>query len=344
MTSEARGPEVGSPEQPVVAKASTIAAARPTVLSIDEQSPSTQPRSDYLAASDPCKVLNDLEQPFCRTVTSCLRRLHGGNIRGLVGSVLPSGGRLFAILRIAHHRRRDICRIIGANQRIGDMANLDLDVPVRITGSMLGPLERPLLISLAGAMPRWVVPDMLTYLGLAGAALTCLAYGLSVTDVRFLWLASAGLFVNWFGDSLDGTLARVRQIERPDYGFVLDHSTDLASQMFIGLGAGISPFVHFDIACISVIVFLSFAAFSFMKTVVSGHFQISYAGIGPTEVRCAIVIMNTVLIWHQPHTEIVLWEPMNAVDLAVLAMSVAETGVLLVTAARFVRWVERNGR
>lgn len=211
---------------------------------------------------------------------------------------------------------------------------------VRITGSVLGALERPVLIRLARALPQWVTPDSLTLLGLAGAAVTFIGYCLCTWDIRFVWLASAGLFINWFGDSLDGTLARVRLAERPRYGFLVDHIADLASQILIGLGAGASSLVHLDVACLALVVFLSFAVFSFMKTAVPGELQISYGGVGPTEVRCFLIAVNALLFWCRPGAIVVLWEPMSAVDLLVLAASAVEALLLVFVAVRTVLRLE----
>jgi phosphatidylglycerophosphate synthase len=208
----------------------------------------------------------------------------------------------------------------------------ELEGSPRVTGSVLGAVECRLLIRLAGAMPAGVSPNMLTVVGLAGAALSSAAYCLCNWNIHFLWLASAGLVLNWFGDSLDGTLARVRRKERKRYGFAVDHTVDLAAQLLIGFGLGISPFVRFDIACIALIVYLSFVAFAFIKTVTSGELQISYAGVGPTEVRCALIAINLVLIWYQPQKVAMLWAPMSAIDLAVLTVSILAAFVLAVGA------------
>ena len=215
------------------------------------------------------------------------------------------------------------------------MADSELNVSVRLTGSLLGFFERPLLIHLAKAMPNWVTPDRLTMLGLAGAGVTFVAYALSIRSNLYLGLASFGLILNWFGDSLDGTLARVRCTERPRHGFLVDHTTALGSQILIGL----SPFVRFDVACIALIAYLAFVAFSFIKTYISGKLQISYVGIGPTEVRCAIVFLNVLLVWYRPEAVITLWAPMSPIDLAILCASAAALIILAFTALREFRRV-----
>src|SRR5574339_892610 len=111
----------------------------------------------------------------------------------------------------------------------------------RVNDILLGPLERPTLKWLAAHMPAWVTPDICTIIGVLGAILTSLSYVLTVLDNNFLWLASLGFVINWFGDSLDGTLARHRRIERPIYGFFLDHTIDAVSGTMIFLGLGITP-------------------------------------------------------------------------------------------------------
>ena len=96
----------------------------------------------------------------------------------------------------------------------------------RVNDILLGPIERPALNWLAAHMPAWMTPDGLTIIGVIGAVIILVSYGLSNLEPAFLWLASFGFFVNWFGDSLDGTLARYRKIERPKYGFFVDHTVD----------------------------------------------------------------------------------------------------------------------
>jgi len=148
--------------------------------------------------------------------------------------------------------------------------------------------EKSLLIYLAGQMPRWVKPDTLTILGVAGSLMTFGGLIASHASLAFLWVAVAGLLVNWFGDSLDGTLARVRRIERPRYGFFVDHVSDLASQFLIVLGLGLSPLMRFDVALLALIGYLALSVFTFVKLHISRTMQISYFGVGPTEVRLLI--------------------------------------------------------
>ena len=109
----------------------------------------------------------------------------------------------------------------------------------RVNDILLGPFERPALQWLAERMPRWVTPDVLTATGIFGSVMTFAGYWASSSTATFLWLASLGLVVNWFGDSLDGTLARFRHIERPKFGFFIDHTVDAISESLIVFGLGL---------------------------------------------------------------------------------------------------------
>ena len=108
----------------------------------------------------------------------------------------------------------------------------------RVNDILLGPLERPALQWLAAHLPAWASPDLMTVIGIIGALVITLGYGLSRYNPAFLWLATLGFIINWFGDSLDGSLARYRHIERPKYGFFIDHVTDCVTEIIIILGLG----------------------------------------------------------------------------------------------------------
>ncbi len=163
----------------------------------------------------------------------------------------------------------------------------------RVNDILLGPLERPALQWFASRMPKWVTPDVLTSIGFFAALLICVSYYLTEFDHNFLWLASFGFVLNWFGDSLDGTLARYRKIERPKYGFFIDHALDSFGEFLIVLGIGLSPYVQFEYAMIALIGYLLMSIFVFIKTYVRGVFQISFSKFGPTEMRVALIAANT---------------------------------------------------
>ena len=163
----------------------------------------------------------------------------------------------------------------------------------RVNDILLGPLERPALKWLAAHMPAWVTVDMCTIIGVIGTVVISGSYILSTWDRNFLWLASLGFVINWFGDSLDGTLARYRHIERPVFGFYIDHTVDAFSETLIFLGLGLTPYVNFSVACLALIGYLLLSVLTYIRTYVMGEFKISYGKLGPTEVRVLAIILNT---------------------------------------------------
>jgi archaetidylinositol phosphate synthase len=167
----------------------------------------------------------------------------------------------------------------------------------RVNDILLGPLERPALEWFAVHLPAWITPDHCTLIGLSGSLMVMVFYALSAVDRNFLWLASLGLFVNWFGDSMDGTLARHRNIERPVFGFFVDHMADAASQVMMFLGVGLSPYVRFDIACLALTAYLLLSVLVYVRTYTSGVFKISYGKLGPTEFRALTILLNTAMFF-----------------------------------------------
>jgi phosphatidylglycerophosphate synthase len=164
--------------------------------------------------------------------------------------------------------------------------------PNRINDILLGNAERAALQWLVERMPAWIFPDLLTGFGLFGALVIFAGYVLSNLDKNFLWLASLGFLMNWLGDSLDGNLARYRKIERPQYGFFVDHIIDSFVDVLVFLGLGLSPFVDFKIACLALISYLLLSIYVFLSTSVNGVFRISFGHFGPTEMRVLAILMN----------------------------------------------------
>ena len=167
----------------------------------------------------------------------------------------------------------------------------------RINDILLGPLERPAIAWLVRHLPSWVTSDHLTLLGLLAAVLIGVSYWLTNFDTRYLWLANLGFLLNWFGDSLDGSLARYRKLERPKYGFFIDHTVDIISEMSIFIGIGLSPYVDFDIALIALVGYLCMSNLVYITTSVKGEFKISYSSLGPTEARVIAMIANTIVFF-----------------------------------------------
>ncbi|WP_052072280.1 CDP-alcohol phosphatidyltransferase family protein [Sphingopyxis sp. MWB1] len=170
-----------------------------------------------------------------------------------------------------------------------------VQAPVRIQQNILARGERRFLDFLCARLPRWITPDHLTTLGFVGAAMVAAGYLLSWLAPAWLALCVAGYVVNWFGDSLDGSLARWRRIERPSYGYFVDHSVDgLAIFLMVG-GIGLSPYMRFDVALICVVAYLLLAIHTFLSAKVMGEFRLSYMAGGPTELRLMLIAMTALM-------------------------------------------------
>jgi phosphatidylglycerophosphate synthase len=123
------------------------------------------------------------------------------------------------------------------------------------------------------------------------------SYSLTHLSPNFLWLASLGFILNWLGDSLDGTLARYRHIERPRYGFLVDHWVDAISTLLIFMGLGLSPYVDLTVALLGVIAYLLLSIMVYLITYVTGVFNIAYISLGPTEIRVMAILLNTAIFF-----------------------------------------------
>lgn len=167
---------------------------------------------------------------------------------------------------------------------------------LRIHDAITAGAERRMLGWLCRHMPAWVTSDMLTMLGVAGAVASCLGYWLSGTDANFLWLAIAGIALNWLGDSLDGSLARYLKAERPKYGFFLDHMTDTLAIGLIAIGIGLSPYAHLESGLAILLSYYAMVILSMATCLVTGVFRISFSGFGPTEIRLFIIVCTATAI------------------------------------------------
>ncbi|QZP08999.1 CDP-alcohol phosphatidyltransferase family protein [Caenibius sp. WL] len=166
----------------------------------------------------------------------------------------------------------------------------------RIQENVLAANERKLLTWLCARMPRWVTPDKLTILGLIGGFMTFAGYTASNYGKLWLLLAILGYFVNWFGDSMDGSLARYRSIERPSYGYFIDHSCDGLTTLFILTGMGLSPFVTMDFAMVALAGYLLLSIHTFLSARVLGEFKLSYMAAGPTELRIMLIVLTMMMM------------------------------------------------
>jgi archaetidylinositol phosphate synthase len=158
-----------------------------------------------------------------------------------------------------------------------------------------------------------------------------------------LWLASLGLVINWFGDSLDGTLARFRKIERPKYGFFIDHTVDAVSTLLVVFGLGLSPYVRFEIACLALIGYLLMSVFVYIRTCVEGVFKISYGRFGPTEVRLIVIIANTIIYFLGNPTVTLPLGVLSIYDLIAAIVAIILTVIFLVSTVRQARELAKLG-
>lgn len=172
---------------------------------------------------------------------------------------------------------------------------------VRIQTSLLNGIEKKVLVWLAERQPNWMTSDILTVIGSLGAIIIAAGFILAGTkDIHFLWLSSLGFVINWYGDSLDGTLARVRNRQRPVYGYYLDHTVDAINEVIMFVGAGLSGLVHFEIAMAILVLYLMLTINVSVNAHLKKEFCLTYAKMGPTEFRIIMIIVNTVLMYVRP--------------------------------------------
>jgi phosphatidylglycerophosphate synthase len=169
--------------------------------------------------------------------------------------------------------------------------------------SLLAPLERAALRGLARRMPACVNSDHLSLLGLVAMFLAGVFYAASGRNPLLLHLVNLCIFLNWFGDSLDGTLARYRDRQRPRYGFYVDHIIDTFGTMFLILGLALSGYISERVAAAVLVVFLMLAINSYLAAYALGIFKISQGLFGPTEIRLILIIGNLALL-HSAYTRI----------------------------------------
>ncbi|MBR6933301.1 MAG: CDP-alcohol phosphatidyltransferase family protein [Bacteroidales bacterium] len=174
---------------------------------------------------------------------------------------------------------------------------------VRIQTSLFNAAERKLLIRLAERMPEWVTSDMLTFVGFAGAVIIAAGYALSTINLNWIWFACFGFLVNWFGDSLDGSLARVRKAQRPVYGFFLDHNVDCINESIMFIGVGLSPLMSLSCALLVLTAYLLLSVYVYINAHLKNEFKLTYGGLGPTELRIIAVIISLVLLYVKPLRE-----------------------------------------
>lgn len=196
---------------------------------------------------------------------------------------------------------------------------------------LLAKPEKRVLRAIARRLPRWILPDDLTLLGVVAAAAICVAYLLSNGSDAWLWVASGLLVVHWLGDSLDGTLARVREIQRPRYGYYLDHLVDAGATAAIAIGLGLSPHMLLSVGMLLGVAYLVLSVNVYLESQALGRFSIGYGLIGPTEVRVLLIALNTALALGLDLRFDALGTGLTALDVAGVALA---AGMLLLLAGR----------
>ncbi len=166
----------------------------------------------------------------------------------------------------------------------------------RVHEALTARAEKRALIWMAQRAPRWVNSDHLTLLGFAAQFLTGVCYALSRWNRWALLAATACIALNWLGDSLDGTLARVRNCQRPRYGFYVDHVIDTFGALFLCGGLALSGYVHPAVGIGMLVVFLMLSIETYLATYTIGSFHLSFWKFGPTEIRILLAIGNVALL------------------------------------------------
>jgi len=173
----------------------------------------------------------------------------------------------------------------------------------RVHQALTAGIEKRLLVWIARHTPEAIGPDHLTTLGLAAQIAAGVAYALVAHDPRALWLVNLLLILNWLGDSMDGTLARVRNQQRPRYGFYVDHISDTFGALALMAGLAFSGLVHWPIAAGLLVCYYALSIETYLATYTLGRFHLSHGMLGPTEIRILLAVGNIVAYWH-PYSEI----------------------------------------
>jgi phosphatidylglycerophosphate synthase len=207
---------------------------------------------------------------------------------------------------------------------------------------LLAKPEKRLLTWIAARLPRRVLPDDLTAVGVLAAIGVAVAYQLANDSLDWLWVASALLLLQWFGDSLDGTLARVRKIERPTYGYYLDHIVDAMATAAIGIGLGLSPLMLLSIGTLIVVAYLILSINVYLESYAFGRFSIGYGLVGPTEIRLILIALNTVVALGAGLDFVIADLELSVFDVIGLAIAATMIVLLLGRAARNLRELARK--
>lgn len=166
----------------------------------------------------------------------------------------------------------------------------------KIQDSFLAESELIILGIICRCTPSFITSNMLTSVGVVGAAIAFCGFWLAHESVAWLWLVIVGLALNWFGDSLDGALARHRKMERHAFGFFVDHASDALSVALIMGGVAVSPFVGLVTGLLLLVAYYLLMILSLIICHATGNFPISYNRVGPTEMRLVLALCVVAII------------------------------------------------
>jgi archaetidylinositol phosphate synthase len=216
---------------------------------------------------------------------------------------------------------------------------------LRVQGNFLARVERSALNELCLRVPDCVTPDHLTALGFAGAIVTATGYVASACRPEFLFVSCVGLVLNWFGDSLDGSLARHRGIERPVYGYFIDHSVDALSMVVVLFGLGVSPYVNMTAALLALVGYMLIGIHVFVKNHVTGVMQLSFFYFGPTEARIGLILGTCAAYLVGERTVTIMDSKIEAFSLIAASLGVIFLIVFVVDTIKTARFLsEREAR
>lgn len=167
----------------------------------------------------------------------------------------------------------------------------------RIQTSLLNGVEHKALVWLAARQPSWMTSNILTIIGTFGSLVIAIGYILSNKSLGWLWLSSLGFAINWYGDSLDGNLARFRHTSRPLYGYYIDHNVDVFNEFLMFMGLGLSPLMDLRIGLLLYAGYLMLTVYVSICAHLKSEFKLTYAKLGPTELRVIIIILNAVVFF-----------------------------------------------
>src|SRR5882724_1102289 len=212
----------------------------------------------------------------------------------------------------------------------------------RTQESILAPFEKRFLIWTAKRLPAWIGPDSLTILGFAGQIAAGVFYSQVGKWPPFFYFVNLCIFINWFGDSLDGTVARVRNKQRPRYGFYVDHVVDVLGAFALMTGLGFSGYITPMVAAALLVCFLMFSAETYLSSYAVGNFKLSYFKFSPTEIRVLLIIGNmfavtrpVIHVFHRPY---------KFFDVGCAIAAVCMFVTLIISAIRNIRYLYRVER